>query len=90
MTSFSALAATVTVTTIADDLTPNDASVSLCEAITAINAGNDLADPDITAQSPGTFGVTTASTSTSRAPACTIAHRRRQRGAAPLTLWRKR
>jgi CSLREA domain-containing protein len=49
--------ATITVTTTADDITPNDGSVSLREAITAINAGNDLGDPDITAQSPGTFGV---------------------------------
>src|SRR5262249_40259271 len=48
--------ATLTVTTTADDLTPNDGSVSLREAITAVNAGNDLGDPDITAQSPGTFG----------------------------------
>src|SRR5262245_23718826 len=48
--------ATITVTTVTDDLTPNDGSVSLREAITAINAGNDLGDPDITAQSPGTFG----------------------------------
>jgi hypothetical protein len=44
------------VTTAADDLTPNDGSVSLREAITSINAGNDLGDPDITAQNPGTFG----------------------------------
>ncbi|HEY2103350.1 MAG TPA: CSLREA domain-containing protein [Chthoniobacterales bacterium] len=49
-------AATITVTTAADDLTPNDGSVSLREAITAINAGNNLGDPDIIAQSPGTFG----------------------------------
>jgi CSLREA domain-containing protein len=49
--------ATITVTTTADDITPNDGTVSLREAITAINAGNDLGDPDITAQSPGTFGV---------------------------------
>jgi len=48
--------ATITVTTKADDLTPNDGSVSLREAITALNAGNDLGDPDITAQNPGTFG----------------------------------
>src|SRR5947208_3647517 len=54
----SALAATITVTTTTDDLTPNNGSVSLREAITAINAGNDLGDPDITAQSPGTFGTT--------------------------------
>src|SRR5438067_199635 len=49
--------ATINVTTVADDLTPNDASVSLREALTAVNAGNDLGDPDITAQNPGTFGV---------------------------------
>src|ERR1051326_5867814 len=48
--------AVLTVTTSADDLTPNDGSVSLREAITASNAGNDLGDPDITSQSPGTFG----------------------------------
>lgn len=50
-------AATITITTTADDITPNDGSVSLREAITAMNAGNDLGDPDITAQNPGTFGV---------------------------------
>src|SRR3954464_3742318 len=50
------LLATVTVTTAADDLTANDGSVSLREAITAINAGNDLGDPNIIAQAPGTFG----------------------------------
>src|SRR6266446_1663180 len=49
--------AVVTVTTTADDLTPLDGSVSLREAITAINAGNALGDPDIMAQNPGTFGV---------------------------------
>src|SRR6266851_375382 len=48
--------AVITVTTVADDITPNDGSVSLREAITAVNAGNDLGDPDITAQNPGTFG----------------------------------
>src|SRR5437879_11787613 len=48
--------ATITVTTTADDITPNDGSVSLREAIIAVNAGNDLGDPDITAQNPGTFG----------------------------------
>jgi hypothetical protein len=56
LASLGAHAATITVTTSADDLTPNDGSVSLREAMTAINAGNDLGDPDITAQSPGTFG----------------------------------
>src|SRR5437762_1107031 len=54
--SQTAQAAVITVTTVSDDLTPNDGSVSLREAITAINAGNDLGDPDITAQNPGTFG----------------------------------
>ncbi len=48
--------ASITVTTTADDITPNDGSVSLREAITAINAGNELGDADITAQTPGTFG----------------------------------
>src|SRR5947209_8491362 len=48
--------AVITVTTVTDDLTPNDGSVSLREAITAVNAGNDLGDPDITAENPGTFG----------------------------------
>jgi CSLREA domain-containing protein len=52
----SASAATVTVTTTGDDLTPNDGSVSLREAIAAINAGTDLGDPNITAQGPGAFG----------------------------------
>jgi CSLREA domain-containing protein len=51
-----ALAATITVTTSDDDLTANDGTLSLREAITAINAGNDLGDPDVTAQNPGTFG----------------------------------
>src|SRR5947208_4976597 len=54
------LLATITVNTVADDLTPNDGTVSLREAITAINAGNNLGDPDITAQSPGTFGTADA------------------------------
>jgi hypothetical protein len=48
--------AVIKVTTISDDLTPNDGSVSLREAITAINAGNSLGDPDIIAQNPGVFG----------------------------------
>jgi CSLREA domain-containing protein len=50
------LLAAITVTTTGDDLTPNDGTVSLREAITAINAGNNLGDPNIIAQSPGTFG----------------------------------
>ena len=49
-------AATVTVTTTLDDITPNNGSVSLREAITAINAGNNLGDPDIMAHTVGTFG----------------------------------
>ena len=56
ITTLSAEAATITVTTTADDLTPNDGTVSLREAITAINAGTNLGDPDIIAQNPGTFG----------------------------------
>jgi titin len=52
-----AQAATITVTGTADTVTPNDGTVTLREAMTAINAGNDLGDPDITGQSPGTFGV---------------------------------
>src|SRR5437660_8063771 len=48
--------AVIFVTTTADDLTPNDGSVSLREAITAINAGTDLGDADIMNQNPGTFG----------------------------------
>src|SRR5947208_558639 len=50
------LLAAITVTTSVDDVTPNDGSVSLREAIAAVNAGNDLGDPNITAQAPGTFG----------------------------------
>lgn len=50
-------AATITVTTAVDDISPNNGSVSLREAIMAVNAGNDLGDPDITAQLPGTFGL---------------------------------
>jgi hypothetical protein len=54
----SSQAATITVTTTADGLTltPNNGSVSLREAMTAINAGNNLGDPDIIAQNPGDFG----------------------------------
>ncbi|MFN2477330.1 MAG: beta strand repeat-containing protein [Chthoniobacterales bacterium] len=51
-----AAAATITVTTNGDDATPNDGSVSLREAISAINAGNNLGDPNIIAQNSGTFG----------------------------------
>jgi CSLREA domain-containing protein len=51
----SAQAATITVTTTADDNTPNDGSVSLREAIQAINEGK-TGDPDISSQTPGVFG----------------------------------
>lgn len=52
-----AQAATITVTSTADDVIPNDGSVSLREALAATNAGNNLGDPDIIVQNPGTFGV---------------------------------
>jgi parallel beta-helix repeat protein len=48
--------AVLMVTTTQDDLTPNDGTVSLREALTAINVGNNLGDPDIIAQNPGSFG----------------------------------
>jgi CSLREA domain-containing protein len=48
--------AVITVTTAADELFPNDGTVSLREAITAVNLGTNLGDPDIIAQTPGTFG----------------------------------
>jgi hypothetical protein len=47
-----ARAATITVTTTEDDITPNDGVVSLREAITALDHGNTLGDPDIAAQDP--------------------------------------
>src|SRR5437870_718416 len=50
------LLATITVTSVADEETPNDGSVSLREAILAINAGNAAAFPEIALQNPGTFG----------------------------------
>jgi CSLREA domain-containing protein len=53
----SAQAATITVTTSADDLTPNDGSVSLREAILAVDNGSTLGDPDMASQSPGVFGI---------------------------------
>src|SRR5205807_6447754 len=52
--------AIITVTTTADDIIPNDGNVSLREAITAISAGNNLGDPDIIVQNPGTFGTSDA------------------------------
>ena len=48
--------ATIMVTTAADDNTPNDGSVSLREAIQAINNGSAGTDLDISNQNPGTFG----------------------------------
>jgi hypothetical protein len=54
--SSQAFAATVSVTSTDDTVTAGDGKVTLREAITSINAGNDLGDPDITAQNPGTFG----------------------------------
>src|SRR5262249_31319724 len=49
--------AVITVTTPLDDLTANDGSVSLREAIQAINNGTAGADTDISKQNPGVFGV---------------------------------
>ena len=49
-------AATITVTTAVDEHASGDGSVSLREAIKAIDAGSALGDADITAQNPGTFG----------------------------------
>jgi hypothetical protein len=51
-----ARAATITVNSTGDTITPNDGAVTFREALTAINAGNDLGDPNITSQNPGTFG----------------------------------
>jgi hypothetical protein len=48
--------ATLTVTTTKDELTPNDGGVSLRETITAINAGNNLGDPDVV-NTGAAFGV---------------------------------
>ena len=51
-------AVTLTVTTAADDNTPGDGSVSLREAIQAINAATNPTDPDIIAEigATPTFG----------------------------------
>src|SRR5690349_17805967 len=54
--ALSAEAATITVDTAIDDLTPGDGSVSLREAIAAINAGSDGGDNDITAHRSGGYG----------------------------------
>jgi hypothetical protein len=51
-----AQAATITVTSAADTVTPNDGAVTLREAMTSIMVGNNLGDADITAQAPGAFG----------------------------------
>src|SRR5262245_62857046 len=48
--------ATITVTSTDDTVSAGDHKVTLREAITAINAGNDLGDADISGQTPGTFG----------------------------------
>src|SRR5258708_30361315 len=48
-------AATITVNSTDDWVTASDGKVTLREAITAINAGAS-SDPDIVAQSPGTYG----------------------------------
>jgi CSLREA domain-containing protein len=53
-------AATITVTTTSDDAVAGDKTVSLREAIQAINTENTPANPDITAQSPGPFGTNDA------------------------------
>ena len=50
------LLAIITVTTNSDDVLAGNGGVSLREAITAIDAGNDLGDSDITGQNPGAFG----------------------------------
>lgn len=49
-------AATIAVTSTDDTIAPGDGKVTLREAITSINAGNDLGDADIAAQSPGVYG----------------------------------
>ena len=67
------LLATITVTSIADTITPDDGAVTLREAITVINAGNDLGDPNITARirpQQMRSARRTLSTSTSREAAC--------------------
>jgi CSLREA domain-containing protein len=50
-------AATITVTSTQDDSTPNNGTVTLRKAITAINAGTDVSEPDIQGATTGTFGV---------------------------------
>jgi titin len=54
--SAGAQAATIKVTTTADDNVPNDGSVSLREAIQAINKGSAFPDKNIEEQNPGEFG----------------------------------
>ncbi len=53
-------AATVTVTSTADSVIAADGKVTLREAMTSINTGNDLGDSDIAGQSPGVYGVSDA------------------------------
>src|SRR5580765_7644680 len=50
--SVPAFAATITVNSTDDTVVANDGKVTLREAITAINAGNDLLDLDIASQTP--------------------------------------
>lgn len=51
-----AQAATITVNTATDELSPNNGHVSLREVITAINAASDGGDNDITANRSGAYG----------------------------------
>src|SRR5947209_11569250 len=51
-----AQAATIHVSTNGDELIPNDGTVSLREAVDAVNSGNSLGDPDLVAQNPGAYG----------------------------------
>ena len=55
LVSAQAFAATITVNSTDDTVIASDGKVTLREAITSINAGAS-ADPDIVAQSPGTYG----------------------------------
>lgn len=54
--SSQAFGAIITVTSTDDSITPADGKITLREAITSINAGNDLGDSDIAAQTPGVYG----------------------------------
>lgn len=52
--------ATVTVTTLADNISAGDSFVTLREAIASLNAGNDLGDTDLSGKTTGTYGVADA------------------------------